>query len=487
MCSMEHAEVRPHNSPIDTGTGRRRLGLKSMLLLGFVALIAIPALTYYAWTHHARLKFESQVRKLEEMGAPATAETLNEFYALPEKFIDSTKLYLEASEAVVSDSFKEASEGIPAVSFDVAIPEPGEVWPQMDKIKNLVGEFQTTLDVLHRAAEQGGHARFNIEFEEGYNALLEHVQNLRQVVRFQQVETILHTHNKDAVKTTAALAAGFATATCLKNEPVVVSQLVSIACVRLMLTSLEDALAKVDFSDAQLAELQSVIQKIDFRISYKNAWKGERALAFINFRDPTWKDLEEQGWNDPKTRLLLVTSARFNDLSGYSEATDTLIESLDEPWPVAIENVVRMTQGVESASTERWLLKKSPITESLSGAFRSLKAAAAAEAQLEVANTLLALRRFTLAKGELPESLEQLEPEWLSQTPIDPFTLDQPLRFTKVEDPKRASPIAIVYSIGRDGVDNNGSQHVPDPMGESIYPHPEDIVMKLLPVSSQKE
>jgi len=281
---MEHRNSSQANDPdedlpYDPAAGRRKLGLMPMFLLCAAAFVVIPTIAFMSWGNYSKLRFEAQVQKLQEKGVPSSAATLNEFYSLPEDFDDSTQLYLEAIRVVASKPFENAVDGIPVI--DVEMPPTGSEWPNMDKVASLVGEFQTTLDVLHEAARQGGHARFQIEFDDGYSALLEHVQNLRLAVRFQQVEVALHSHNKDAAKAFTALKAGFATSTCLKHEPVVVSQLVSIACVKMMLASLEDALAKIQFNEDQLADLQSTIQEIDLRSVYRNAWNSRRNCCWF--------------------------------------------------------------------------------------------------------------------------------------------------------------------------------------------------------------
>ena len=61
---------------------------------------------------------------------------------------------------------------------------------------------------------------------------------------------------------------------------------------------------------------------------------------------------------------------------------------------------------------------------------------------------MMALRRYELANGQLPPTLEALVPEYIDAIPADPFD-GQPIRY----DARRA----ILYSVGDDGVDNGGS------------------------------
>lgn len=61
---------------------------------------------------------------------------------------------------------------------------------------------------------------------------------------------------------------------------------------------------------------------------------------------------------------------------------------------------------------------------------------------------MLALRRYELSEGGLPETLEQMVPKYLSAVPLDPFD-DAPMRW----NPKAK----VIYSIGEDAKDDGGS------------------------------
>jgi hypothetical protein len=65
----------------------------------------------------------------------------------------------------------------------------------------------------------------------------------------------------------------------------------------------------------------------------------------------------------------------------------------------------------------------------------------------------LAIERYRLATGKVPDSLEELVPKYLEAVPIDPFDPDEkPLRYVKIKKGY------IIYSIGEDGTDNNGTE-----------------------------
>jgi hypothetical protein len=64
---------------------------------------------------------------------------------------------------------------------------------------------------------------------------------------------------------------------------------------------------------------------------------------------------------------------------------------------------------------------------------------------------LAALRKFMAVKGQYPDRLEDLVPEYLSQLPEDPFSPDKKFIY------KKSSDSMILYSVGPDMTDDGGS------------------------------
>ena len=62
---------------------------------------------------------------------------------------------------------------------------------------------------------------------------------------------------------------------------------------------------------------------------------------------------------------------------------------------------------------------------------------------------VLAIRGYELARGRVPERLEELVPEWLAALPEDPFAVvPAPMRYVVADGEWK------VYSLGVDGVDH---------------------------------
>jgi hypothetical protein len=86
--------------------------------------------------------------------------------------------------------------------------------------------------------------------------------------------------------------------------------------------------------------------------------------------------------------------------------------------------------------------------------------------QLQATRTILALRAYQLAHGNLPPDLNALVPEFLEAVPVDDFD-GQPLRYSAEKK--------IVYSVGKNLKDDGGDDQ--SSYGGSSRPHL-DLVCK---------
>jgi len=88
----------------------------------------------------------------------------------------------------------------------------------------------------------------------------------------------------------------------------------------------------------------------------------------------------------------------------------------------------------------------------------------------------LALHAYQLEHGALPDQLDQLTPEFLTELPVDPFDRrGRPLRYVRTEDGY------VLYSIGRDGEDDGGRPTAPhteidgDPRLDVFFSRDDDL------------
>ncbi len=81
--------------------------------------------------------------------------------------------------------------------------------------------------------------------------------------------------------------------------------------------------------------------------------------------------------------------------------------------------------------------------------------------QVDATRTLLALRAFQLTRGALPQSLEQLVPDYLGALPIDDFD-GLPLRYSRER--------GLLWSVGADLVDAGGRSGDGSGSDDAVFP-----------------
>ena len=151
--------------------------------------------------------------------------------------------------------------------------------------------------------------------------------------------------------------------------------------------------------------------------------------------------------------FLKMTGQSGRDCLIFLDEMRNLVEAAAEPYPRRIERADAVGLRFQLATNEANLLRL-PILSGmlLSSLPRAFVKDADAKALLRSTSIALAVERHGLANGgRLPETLNDLVPDFMSAVPQDPFD-GQPLRF------KRLDKGYCIYSIGRDRVDDGGLQ-----------------------------
>jgi hypothetical protein len=91
------------------------------------------------------------------------------------------------------------------------------------------------------------------------------------------------------------------------------------------------------------------------------------------------------------------------------------------------------------------------LSESIQTMGKTLNRVMGAEINKHLTVTAIALKRFQLKHGKLPEKLSELTPEFLASVSVD-FVDGQPLRYRR-----NADGTYLLYSIGEDGKDDGGN------------------------------
>jgi hypothetical protein len=269
-------------------------------------------------------------RRLEAMhakGLPTNPKELDAWYRNVPAAENAGLKFLEAY-AVFVDPPKES--------------DPGELdWKQIPLGKSLDGETIRILQShLGRNAEalrlmsQAGkmeRSRYPIDLSKAPNITFNHLLGLKRLTLLARWNAVLKAESGDAEGALEALKSGFAITHTLAQEPLLISELVRMACATIQVLGIERAMNAVRFDERQLTDLAVKVQEAteDSRHALYRALAGERAFANTG-RKVAFSEYEQMRtmWGTaPNTsdlpeflRMMLFYSRRVAGLHGRDNA-----------------------------------------------------------------------------------------------------------------------------------------------------------------------
>jgi hypothetical protein len=239
-----------------------------------------------------------------------------------------------------------------------------------------------------------------------------------------------------------AVLASFALAHSLANEPVLISDLVRIACAAITVDSLQRVLSSQPLTDPQLKLLaeRAAEAEGDGPTAFVRALGGgERCMAIDFFQMPASHAIQvlNQGGTAQQgptfgLRLFRLLGIADQDFTFCLTTLGRQITAAQAPFPRSIELTKQANADLEkwmgSWSSRLFIVSRGLLPAMQKAFFKEARLTA----QLRAARVGLAIERFRLAHaGELPARLEELCPEFLDAVPSDPFN-GEPLQLEKL-------------------------------------------------------
>lgn len=423
------------------------LGCGGCLLVVVALLVVIPTIVLFTWSSRASRQAEAELARVREAGEPTTPDELESYYPVAPAQRDAAQRWMIAVRPLEGAAFDKAAEKLPIVGLgDDEIPPPGQPWPDLEAVEQLLKQYEGSLKQLHEAAESGQPARYPADFTLGMNMPIDWVNSLRAGVRLLTLEAHVRAHRADARGAARAIYAIFMLADSLKQEPILTSQLVRYAMEGIAQDVLQRQLPVVDFPDEELDRLQTHLRAVDYSQGVQRAMIGERVMGIMAINDPSMVGASG-GATVPGWRVI-----RNANLSVYLKYMDRIVAASKRPLPAArreTEQIYRDLQIAKSGGSGLGNPGQYMALLLLPALSATLDAAARSTASSRATDVVIAVERFRRAHGRLPESLAELVPGFLPQVPVDPFD-GRPLRYVL-----RGNQY-IVYSVGKDAADNGG-------------------------------
>ena len=309
-------------------------------------------------------------------------------------------------------------------------------------IAAFIQQSKPAWDLFERGSALA-QSRYPVDLTKAENMQLPHLARIKQAAQVLAVFALGYADTQRGKEAGDSLLIGYALGRSLETEPLLISQLVRVACNAFATSSLEQTVNRIAIPPQSLLQLQAVLGPLVDREasgeSFSRAFVGQKLLVMANFAaqflspeklqefrkqldaaspeqlQSIQKDFDSKfGTNSGSVKDVGNVKDRIiSNLPKYSQLTaesyDHLLAAHKEPFPSRLKAV-----DLPGQSDGRAILNE-----------------AGALVHLRLAQTAVALERFRAANGSrYPNDLPELSPKFLASVPEDPFD-GQPLRYAK--------------------------------------------------------
>jgi hypothetical protein len=322
---------------------------------------------------------------------------------------------------------------------------------------------------LRRASERP-HARFPINYEDGYGALLPHLAKLNGISQVLALRATAQLGQDQPAAAMDDVRLGFRLVKSLRAEPILISHLVRFGMFGFNLQPVWEGLAHRQWSDAELTAIERELEQLDFLSDYARFMRGERAFGVwtVDHLRRT-RNLGELELFGPSSELDWWWKTWFQHAlfrayprGWFHQIQITLCQFYDQTVFPAVDLEQRLVSPeatLAAAMTSEAIRSRGPswfpnrflndiLLPTIQGVTENV---ARSQFNLDAARIACALERYRRAHGLFPDSLDALTPTFLSRLPHDVVT-GQPLRYRLTSDGQY-----VLSSVGWNQTDNGGT------------------------------
>ena len=435
-------------------------------------IVGLLLLLFVLFRVSGSLKLKKQIEVLRNQGYPVTLEELDRWYNIPDGAKNGADVYTAAFSNYVKWD-KEALKALPVIG---KASLPGRTQPLDASMRQLVEKFlsdnEKTLTLLHEAASIE-HCRYPIDLTKapvdlmgGPGGPASWVEDLRAGTRLLRLETLSHCENQDPDKALESIRSNFALARFI-GAPLLVHRLIHNSIQSRTYKSIERILNRMQLTDEQLLSLSAWIKESRSDEGYIKTLVGERCIGMGAFQGPVGQANDLIGSGGKASVLILsfwkMLGLHYRDALGYIGLMQENIDAMELPSDERLLVCDSIQEDVNSGKRGGLLTRL--IWPALA---RTLQIDTRCTAHALAAQTALAVQRYRLAEGHLPESLENLVPAYMEVVPKDPFDGRRLRYFTRENG-------FVVYSVGDDLTDNGGAERDSQKRDRRGKPLPWDI------------
>ncbi len=428
---------------------KRFLIIAGGFLLVFIAILAITyTVLNIKWGGELRdeiekIKLAGEPSKLEEIIPPPLPPSQNAAFELQQIFSEMTDGTFSMSDAGKTN--KDIVELIdlcwnPSSDNDFS----AELTKNQEKIKNILGKehFRKIFELCNQVALKPG-MNFNHDYNQGPALLLPHLQSFRDISRLLIIKAQLELLDGQRDKAWDTILVAFKISSFLRDEPIIISQLVRIYCDRMLFEFLESNLPAYGISNDHAKKLIVVlvtarslhpscmkkaidVERLSFAKLYEHILSGKIDI-FSLYGDVRINNIFFIGF----LRSPFIKNFMKKDYAEYIKRTQENKRDYDLPYSKSMESI--------SNARESDIPAYCILTKLLYINLGSLRTKVAMAQTLADENRIrLALEMYKNNNGKYPDELEMLSPEYLKEIPLSEMTA-QPFEYSKYKVPYRYS------------------------------------------------
>jgi len=415
------------------------------------------------------MRVNGKIKAIANDGYPTSVTEMERMYYSPVKPDENAAVF-----------FTEAFAHIPVSKSRKLIVQP---WPSINSRSNAAFLAPTNktqvADILHenadllailRKAPRGEKSRYPMDFNLGTSIPLPHLQQIKASMSPLLLDAAVQAQEGRPEQATEDMQAALRLSGSLREEPLVISQLVRISCREMINSALERVLSEQRLTDNQILALIRSVDDEENPNSMEHAMAGERCLGIHYHQHPVEESLAATRTPSPDDdspsptadklapgfALFRVVGLLAADLDYYLGIMSQRVALTKAAFPERIAAANRLDDQLSHTPWRYYHLYADLVLPALNKVDNKC---ARDVARLGLRRTALAIERYRLSNQDhLPGKLIDLVPAFLSSVPQDPFD-GQPLRFKPLDKGY------VIYSVGPDLTDDGGREWQRRPKG----------------------
>ena len=414
---------------------------KENVFIGFAIAVIALAIVFFASYIVTEQNRESSVERLRakaiaiqqktaKQSIPETHRSEGEF---PERPIDENDNEGTVYEDTIA-TYKEYREKVEALESDPHWKDAFKLingakrgkWTEAEREQVAVFlEANREYIIGLRQLMNSGGPFWKRDFSNGVEIPIPNLLHLRRCANLLTADATLATGRRDYETAVTDLTAIMKMADALREEPVLITQMIRLGIVGIMYGNITQTIKGEDLPPELAGQIIRYAANANERTSLANSFAGEALFGLEAFEGIRTGDLDRTGMSPKGMDAFLMRAygsllARpfLNlDEEAYADIIGQVNEVAQLPFYEAMPEMERISHEIENLPRTRVLTRMA-----LPSLTRIVEQQARYEAQLGLMQVGLAVEQYHGQNGNYPETLDEIAPTLGGAIPMDPFT-----------------------------------------------------------------